>query len=70
MLDISVAGKWKSLRLVKKKKNPDLILGWIYKVNGVLAMLIEIHNDKVVMMTKDKIHFEAQKKDLKLVVSY
>lgn len=66
MLDNSVAGKWKEKREVKKKK-ASLILGWVYKVNDVVGMLIKIEDNICTLVTKEGKEFQSQKKLLRPV---
>ena len=66
MLDNSIAGKWKEKREVKKQK-ASLILGWVYKVNDVVGMLIKIEDNICTLRTNEGKEFQSQKKLLKPV---
>ena len=66
MLDNSIAGKWKEKREVKKQK-ASLILGWVYKVNDVVGMLIKIEDNICTLRTNEGKEFQSQKKLLRPV---
>jgi hypothetical protein len=65
-LDRSISGKWKEKREVIRKKSP-LLLGWVYKVGDSVAMLIKIENNICILITKEGIEFQVNKKDLKSI---
>lgn len=68
----SLKGTWKPSGKKTSLKKDTLLIGMIYsftlKGREIQGMLMEIHEEEVILKTKDNNFINVLKKDLKLVV--